>query len=135
MSYNFREAAQKAVSNSFLQAGRTKKSWDDVENEEVTIVGMDVNEGPKVDDKGNIVSNPDTGEVEMMDYVTVTLKEYPENYFGGFGALDRMVKKILVDFNSPEEASEELEAYGGIVITAYSEKRRGGGSIRRINVL
>lgn len=133
-NFNFLQSAQKALSNSFLQTGREKKQWRDIEGEEVTLIGVDRNSGPAVDDKGNVVVNPDTGEVVLTQYTTVILAEYPDNYFGGFSDLDRIVENYLSSFDTAEECTEALKEFGGVKIVARTQ-RKNGKNIRKIQII
>ena len=132
--FNFKEAAQKALANSPLQVGRTKKQWSDVDGKPVTIIAFDQNDGPAVDTKGNLIVDEDTGAVLTVPYSTVLLKEFPDNYFGGFNELDRMMGVISENFDSMEELSKELESAGGIKIQTRM-MMRNGKNIRKVDIL
>lgn len=134
MAFDFRAKAQEAVSNSFLQVGRTKGKLDDLENRVVTIIGVDRNEGPRVDADNNIVSDPETGEVEMTMYTTITIAEEPEKFYGGCNELDRIVDSWLSGFDSAQECSAELERCGGVKVRPHMERKRGR-NIRKFDIL
>ena len=132
-NYDFRQAAQKALANSPLQAGKTKKQWTDVDGTEVTIIAFDQNDGPEVKD-GKVVVNEDTGEVKMVPYTTVLLSEYPNNYFGGFDEIDRMLASFMQDFESYSDLNEKLLEAGGLKIRTKMVLKNGKNS-RKIEIL
>lgn len=132
--FNFKEAAQKALANSPLQVGRVKKQWADVDGKPVTIIGFDQNDGPAVDTKGNLIVDDDTGEVLLVPYTTVLLKEFPDNFFGGFKELDRMMAAISENFEGMDELNRELAAAGGIKIQTRMTMRNGK-NIRKVDII
>lgn len=125
MEFNFKQIAQSSISNSFLQAGRTKMSWNDIDGKEVTIVGVDKNLGPAVDPDNNIIVDSSTGEIQMAEYTTTVLEEYPDKYFGGFFDLDRIISAWLDQFKSAEECTAALKASGGVKIRVHMKFVRG----------
>lgn len=133
MGFNFKQSAQNTNSNSFLQVGREKMQWAQVDGQPVTIIAIDRNEGPMVDQKGNIVTDED-GVILMTPYTTVLLSEYPDKFFGGFGALDRIVEAWLDNFDSIADLNEELASFGGVKIQTHMQMRNGKNS-RKVDIL
>lgn len=125
MAFDFKQSAQNSISNSFLQAGRIKMSWNDIDNKVVTIIGVDKNLGPAVDSDNNIIVDKSTGEVQMAEYTTTVLEEYPDKFLGGFFDLDRIISNWLDQFKSAEECTAALKASGGVKIRAHMNFVRG----------
>ena len=133
MGFNFKQSAQNTNSNSVLQVGREKMQWAEIDGKPVTIIAVDRNEGPAVDQKGNIMTDDD-GVILMTYYTTVLLSEYPGNYFGGFGALDRIVEDWLANFDTIADLNEDLAAFGGVRIQTHMQMRNGKNS-RKVDLL
>ena len=131
--FNFTRSAQETNSNSILQVGRDKIQWKELDGKPVTIIKVDRNEGPDFDrTTGNIKVNSETGEVETKMYTTVWLKEYPDKFAGGFGALDRTIDKWAENFETLDDLNDALEKFGGVKITTNIPPK---SDARKITVL
>lgn len=131
--FNFTRSAQETNSNSILQVGRDKIQWKELDGKPVTIIKVDRNEGPDFDRvTGNIKVNPETGETETKMYTTVWLKEYPDKFAGGFGALDRTIDKWAENFETLDDLNDALEKFGGVKITTNIPPK---SDARKITVL
>lgn len=127
--FDFKASAQASTSKSILQVNKEKKQWKTIDGTPVTIIAVDQNIGPKVEN-GHIVTDDD-GVIEETTYTTVLLSEYPDNWFGGFSALDRMVKNWVENFDSFDDLNRELKKFGGVkVVTGFDT-----GNGRKITVL
>lgn len=127
--FDFKASAQASTSNSILQVNKEKKQWKTIDGTPVTLIAVDQNIGPKVEN-GHIVTDDD-GVIVETTYTTVLLSEYPDNWFGGFGALDRLVKNWMESFDSFDDLNRELKKFGGVkIVTGFDT-----GNGRKITVL
>lgn len=130
--FNFKESMQATNSNSILHIGREKKQWADIDGTEVTIIAVDRNLGPSIDKRTHQIVADENGEVQLVNYYTVLLKEYPDNYFGGFGALNRSIDKWIDAYDDIKTLNIDLEKSGGVQIRTRFD---AGSNSRKIDVL
>lgn len=132
MAFNFRAAAQKAVSLCPLMTDREKLSTSEIINKDLTIVAFDF--APKYDQKtGQVVCTAD-GEVDT--YGVVIFQELPHSYYT-CGTIPTKVCHVWADeFDGDvEEASNALAESGGVKVRFIPTKTKSGNTMTNMIIL
>lgn len=122
----FKKIAQDATVLCPLMSGREKMTTRDVTKEdELTIIAFGF--APKFDDDGQPIVNADNGEVDT--YAVLVFAEHPDMYYTAGHVMTKVCKAWMDGFDTAEEASEELEAEGGVRVRFTESKTHRGNNI------
>lgn len=128
----FKKIAQDTTVLCKLQSGRTKIENGDIAGEELTIIAFDF--APKFDQKTNEpIIDPETGEVET--YGVLVFKEYPENYYNSGMVMSKVCHAWMEGYETPEEASADLAAEGGVTVRITMGKTKKGNNIGNVEII
>ena len=121
-SGRFAAIAKEATSLSEIMKGKNKVDVDELYGEEITITGFDF-----------LTMTDKSGE--QKEFAVCTYAEDTEAFFFAGTVLTKICKAWVSDFGSPEEASEELAAEGGVVIKMDKGKTKNGNKITTVEIL
>lgn len=129
--FSFKKSAEEAILLSPIMVGREKLDTEEILNQPLTIIAFDF--APKFDEKGTPIVDPDTGEAETFG--VVVFQEKPDFYYCVGTVFTKVCKTWAAAFSSPVEASEALEAEGGVKVKFTSGKTRGGKNLTSVDIL
>ena len=118
----FAALAKETTSLSEIMKGRTKKDVDELYDEEITITGFDF-----------LTMTDKSGE--SKEFAVCIYAEEPECFFFAGTILTKICKAWCAEYDSPAEASEELEKEGGVVIKMGKSKTKTGNKITTVEIL
>lgn len=118
----FAAIAKEATSLSEIMKGKTKVDADELYGQEITITGFDFMTG--TDNSG-----------EQKDFAICTYAEDPDAFFFAGTVLTKICKAWAADFETPAEASEALQADGGVAIVMNKGKTKNGNKVTLVTVL
>lgn len=121
-SGRFAAIAKEATSLSEIMKGKNKVDVDELYGEEITITGFDF-----------LTMTDKSGE--QKEFAVCTYAEDPKAFFFAGTVLTKICKAWVSDFGSPEEASEALDADGGVVIKMDKGKTKNGNKITTVEIL
>lgn len=122
MANKFKDIAVKELSLSPLMAGREQIKTDELIGKEVTVYAFDF---ATITDKG----------VEKT-FPVLLLKEYPDKYYNGGALLMKLCEAWAAACDGDvEEASNELEAEGGVRIHFSARKTKSGNNLTAVDVI
>lgn len=122
----FKKVAQEATVLCPLMSGREKMTTRDVTKEDkLTIIAFDF--APKFDDDGQRIVNPDTGEIDS--YAVLVFAEFPDMYYTAGHVMTKVCKAWMEDYDTAEEASQELANEGGVEVRFTESKTHRGNNI------
>lgn len=131
MAFDFKKTAQENTLLSAIMVGRDKLDTEDILNKDLTIIAFDF--APKFDQRGVPVVDENTGELDKFG--VVVFKEYPEKYYCVGAVFTKVCKAWAAPFDSPEEASAELEAEGGVRVRFTPSKTKKGNNLTAVEIL
>lgn len=131
MAFDFKKTAQETTLLASIMAGRVKLETEDVLNQELTIIAFDF--APKFDNDGNRLVDELTGEIETFG--VVVFKEKPDSYYCVGTVFTKVCKAWAAEFESPKEASEALEAEGGVRVKFTNSKTKKGNNLTAVEIL
>lgn len=131
MGFDFKKAAQEATLLSPVMVGRDKLETDDVLGRELTIVEFGF--APKFDKEGNVMREPDTGEVD--EFGVVVFKEMEKSYYCVGTVFTKVCKTWAAAFESTEEASKALSNEGGIKVKFTQGRTKKGNNLTQVEIL
>lgn len=129
--FDFKKAAQETTLLSPIMVGKEKLETEDVVNREFTIIAFDF--APKFDDKGKPIIDSSTGEADTFG--VVVFKELPDNYYCVGTVFTKVCKAWEAAFQSAKEASEALEAEGGVRVRFTPSKTKKGNNLTAVEIL
>ena len=131
MAFNFKAAAQETTLLSPIMVGKEKLSTEDIINQELTIIAFDF--APKFDKDGTRIVDESTGEVD--EFGVVVFKEFPDRYYCVGTVFTKVCKVWAEPFESPAEASKELEEEGGVRVKFSNSKTKSGKNLTAVDIL
>lgn len=127
----FKKVAQDATVLCQLMSGREKLDTDDVVGEELTVIAFDF--APKFDKNGGPIIDDSTGLVET--YGVLVFKEHPDKYYNCGIVFTKVCRAWMEGYDTPEEASADLEAAGGVRVQFVMSKTRGGNNLVTVEII
>lgn len=122
----FKKVAQAATVLCPLMSGRDKMDTREVVKAgDLTITAFDF--APKFDDNGQKIVDPDTGAVD--EYAVLVFEEYPDLYYNCGTVMTKVCLAWMEGYDTPEEASADLAAEGGVKVRFSEGKTRGGRNL------
>ncbi len=131
MAFDFKKTAQENTLLSAIMVGRDKLDTEDILGKELTIIAFDF--APKFDQRGVPVVDEATGELDKFG--VVVFKEHPDKYYCVGAVFTKVCKAWAAPFDSPEEASTELEASGGVRVKFSPSKTKKGNNLTAVEIL
>lgn len=128
---NFKKIAQDSTVLCKLQSGRTKLDTEDVVGKTLTIVAFDF--APKFDKNGGPIIDDTTGEAET--YGVLVFAEMPDKYYNVGIVFTKVCHAWMVGYDTPEEASADLEAEGGVQVAFTMGKTKGGNNLVNVEII
>ena len=127
----FKKIAQDATVLCKLQSGRTKLETDDVVGQTLTITAFDF--APKFDKNGGPIIDESTGEADT--YAVLVFKEVPDKYYNAGIVFTKVCRAWMDGYSSPEEASIDLAAEGGVEVCFTMGKTKGGNNLVNVEII
>lgn len=131
MANKFAKIAQDSTLLSPIMGGKTKMTTDDVVGKEFTIIAFDF--APKFDQQGNPIIDETTGEVDTFG--VVVFAEAPDKYYCVGTVFSKVCHAWMAGFDTPEQASAELEAEGGVRVKFMESKTKKGNNLTSVQIL
>lgn len=131
MAKNFKQVAQENTQLCALMAGREKLSTEEVIEQELTIIGFDF--APKFDKDGSPLVDESTGEAETFG--VVVFQELPGKYYSVGTVFTKVCKAWECGYDSPEEASKDLEEQGGVKVIFRNSKTKKGNNLVSVDIV
>ena len=127
----FKKIAQDSTVLCKLQSGRTKLDTEDVLGKTLTITAFDF--APKFDKNGALIIDDSTGEVET--YGVLVFAEMPDKYYNVGVVFTKVCHAWMAGYETPEEASVDLEAEGGVQVEFIMGKTKGGKNLVTVEIV
>lgn len=131
MSFNFKKVAKENTALSAIMVDREKLETEEILNQELTVVGFDF--APKFTKSGETIVDQSTGEVDTFG--VVIFKEYPGKYYAVGSVFTKVCHAWAAGFSSTEEASEALNAEGGVRVMFTASKTKKGNNLTAVEIL
>lgn len=131
MAFDFKKSAQENTLLSPIMVGKEKLETDDVLNKDLTIIAFDF--APKFDQKGAPLINENTGEVDTFG--VVVFSEFPDSYYCVGAVFTKVCHAWAAAFDSPAQASAELEKEGGVKVRFTPSKTKKGNNLTAVEIL
>ena len=128
---NFKKIAQDSTVLCPLMSGREKLDTKDVIGKKFTIVAFDF--APKFDKAGTPIVDESTGEPDV--YGVLVFKEKPKSYYNVGVVFTKVCKAWMAGYDSPEEASKDLEAEGGVDVKFEMTSTKSGNNLVIVQIL
>lgn len=129
---NFKKVAQDSVVLCPLMSGRTKIDTDEVvKAKKLTVIGFDF--APKFDKQGEPIVDPETGIVDT--YAVLVFKEKPDAYYTAGTVFTKVCRAWMADYDTPEEASVDLAAEGGVEVKFERTTTKAGNNLVNVIIL
>ena len=128
---NFKKIAQDTTVLCPLMSGREKLDTDDVVGKKFTIVAFDF--APKFDKSGAPIVDEFTGESDV--YGVLVFKEKPNNYYNVGVVFTKVCKAWMVGYDSPEAASADLAAEGGVAVKFEMTHTKSGNNLVNVQII
>lgn len=128
---NFRKIAQDSTVLCKLQSGRTKLETNDVEGKVFTINAFDF--APKFDKSGAKIVDETTGEIDT--YAVLTFAELPDKYYNAGVVFTKICRAWMEGYTTPEEASADLAAEGGVQVRFVMSKTKAGNNLVNVEII
>lgn len=130
-TFSFKKSAQESTLLSPIMVGRDKLETEDILEQELTIIAFDF--APKFDDKGKPIIDESTGEADTFG--VIVFSEMPDKYYCVGTVFTKVCHTWAAAFTSAEEASEALEAEGGVRVKFTSGKTKKGNNLTQVEIL
>lgn len=127
----FSQIAQDNTSLCPLMSGRVKLSTEEILGKEMTIVAFDF--APKFDKNGEAIVDDSTGETDVFG--VVVFAEMPHRYYCVGTVFTKVCKAWANGYDSPQEASADLEKEGGVKVRFRQSKTKKGNNLTAVDIL
>lgn len=128
---NFKAIAQETTLLSPIMVGKDKLDTESIIDRELTIINFDF--APKFDKQGRTIVEEGTGEVDTFG--VVVFSEFPDKYYCVGTVFTKVCRAWAAPFDTVKEASEALEASGGVRVKFTQSRTKSGNNLTAVEIL